>query len=367
MLATCRDVAAKEHSFMEEAALIKYFSFLSRLLTTSYTTIDRSGMPVAPAGFDTAKFLGALKSMAVEAIDPLWNDEHLALCPFLLASSLLQLVKHLVKPDAPEAPAVPSAAPSHANPVSHQHPIDPTIVATLVEMGFEEPRVIQALNTIQSNSIEAATEWLFMNMSSSQDEESEIARAMALSMQQDAAAAAAAAAPSESGDANPPSGASSSAAAAPVPAVDEKEKRVKELLEKMRETLLDRCLSFASAGDSQVGFAVVDALSLVCMDEKGCKEVIESLDKAIATFPAEPAGPRQSLLHIFAVMISENAECRKAAGTCGFLKRLSGMLQTTTLPTSGAVPSWVCPCLLIINILLQPVEAPSKPPSVPQR
>ncbi len=365
MLVICRDVAAKEHSFMEEAALIKYFSFLSRLLTTSYTTIDRSGMPVAPAGFDTAKFLAGLKSVAVETIDPLWNDEHLALCPFLLASSLLQLVKHLVKPDAPEAPAASSAVPSNANPVPHHLPIDPTIVAILVDMGFEEPRVIQALNTIQSNSIEAATEWLFLNMSSSQDEESEIARAMALSMQADASAAAP---PAESGDANPPSAAAaSSSAAAPVPAVDEKEKRVKELLEKLRETLLDRCLSFASAGDSQVGFAVVDALSLVCADEKGCKDVIESLDKAIATFPAEPAGPRQSLLHIFAVMISENADCRKAARTCGFLKRLSGMLQNTTLPSSGAVPLWVCPCLLIINILLQPTETPSKPQVAPQR
>ncbi len=344
-----RDTAAKDHSFLEEAALIKYFSFISRLLTTSYTTIDRSGLPVAPVGFDSAKFLAALKGLAVETIEPLWKDSQLSHCPSLLVSSLLQLVKHLLKPEAPEAPAAPAARQANPSAALHQHLVDPNTVAALVEMGFEEHRIIQAINTIQSNSIEAATEWLFMNMGSAQDEESEMARALALSLQQDAPAAAQVSAEA--------SEASSSSA----PAVDEKEKRIKDLIEELRSTLLDKCLLFANASDNQAGFAIVDALSLLCGDEKGCKQVVESIDKALSCSPAEPSVSRQSLAHVLAVLVTEDAECRNAARACACLKHLCDLLQDTTLPESGPVPSWVCPCLLVMNILLQPADVASKP------
>ena len=56
---------------------------------------------------------------------------------------------------------------------------DPATVASLMEMGFPEARVHAALDGVQSNNVELATEWLFSHADVGDDEESSLAAAIA--------------------------------------------------------------------------------------------------------------------------------------------------------------------------------------------
>jgi hypothetical protein len=313
-----QEQGATEQGKVEEqlsSAILRCFAFCKKLLDTQLTVVGRNGQVSPQPGFDAVKFKAGLKNKIFAAFEPVWTEASPVAWSSILSSRILDMCLLLMKPNvseaAAEAPAAAPQAPANAMP-AFTH--DPATVASLVEMGFPEARVHAALDVVQSNSVELATEWLFTH-AEDEDDESSLAAAIALSMGGSSAAgpvagAAGAAAPesvtSGADDAKQPS--------------EETSLDAKDVCAKNADFLASKSLEWGLHSLSlghRVEFAVVDTLLWLCntSDVQRSKVMTEMLE-AINVLMQKPKPDMNGLgclLRALALLISESIECCRTA------------------------------------------------------
>ena len=325
-------------------------SLVLRLLTTPFTTLDRTGNPIPHPGFDSVQFLMKVKVEGFKALEPLLRSiasrvQHKGVWPTSVMSLLLEFAIQHLKVDPPQALGTLSG-----NNVPQVRQYDPQTVSALMEMGFDERRVHAALDATRSNSVELATEWLFVHGLGAGGDDEDMARAMALSLEQEDRGASI----------------NSDASVSQVPTINEQKEAQTEIL---RSLLVDVCLEFAfsesSDSASALPFSIADALNILCQNEKGGQVFAKLMDnlRALASTDEKEGKKIGSLLHVISILVHDNPDCCRAAVDAGFLQSTTDMLQregqrlssevSTILP---CVPSWVCPCILVICALLKHLE-----------
>jgi len=304
--------------------MTRCFAFCKKLLETPLTTVGRNGHQTPLPGFDAAKFNAAFKTKIFAAIEPLWTQIPPASWTPSMASAILDMCLVLVKPNAERA-LPDSAVPAPPANVLPTFTHDPATVASLVEMGFPEARVHAALDVVQSNSVELATEWLFSHADAGgQDDESSLEAAIALSMTASGASASASASAGASGgaDAAAPSVSSAPTAGEGKQPMEEESVNVEGLCTKNADSLracaVQWCIDILSAG-KKAEFAVVDVMSWMYKNatttEEDRAKYTARLLEAIAKVQAQHADTAGlgSLLRTLAILVTESAECCKSA------------------------------------------------------
>jgi hypothetical protein len=337
-------------------SLSSCLSFVMRLLTTPFNTLDRTGASVPHPGFDSNLFASSLKVEIFKCVEPLLRTMSVhshgsVSCPSALTSLLFEFVIQHLKADSVQSMGA-SVAGLGAPPPARQY--DPQTVTALMEMGFDERRVHTALDATRSNSVELATEWLFVHGlgTAGDDEESEIARAMALSLQQDG--------PGSSSEI------SVGAEKMSLPSIGEQREAQTEVL---RGLMVDVCLEVASseASDScsTLPFAVADVLNLLGQKESERKNIVSRLLDRLHTLTSNEQLVNLeirvgALLHVLSIFVHDNVECCQTALDNGALKKTTEMLQKESrrLVSSSVstICSWVCPCILVICALLKHLD-----------
>jgi hypothetical protein len=359
ILACVQDPHSRQNAETDDIiqTLSSCLSVVLRLLTTPFNALDRTGASVPHPGFDSSLFSSSLKVEIFKCVEPLLRticvDQHGGItCPSTLTSLLFEFVIQHLKADNLQGPSASVTGIGAPPPPVRQY--DPQTVAALMEMGFDERRVHTALDAIRSNSVELATEWLFVHGlgSAGDDEESEIARAMALSLQQDG------------------SGTSTEtpvrAERRSLPSIGEQREAQAEIL---RNIMVDVCLeatsSEASDSSSTLAFAVADVLNLLGQKESERKNIVSRLLDRLHTLNSNEqvinsdlrAG---ALLHVLSILFHDNSEFCQTAVDHGALHETTEMLQKESRRLVSSCDftlcSWVCPCILVICALLKHLD-----------
>eukprot|EP00960_Hanusia_phi_P020054 592388-Hanusia_phi.AAC.2 len=354
-----RHTQEKEKKIFETkcVALVKSISFCKRVLETQWASNNRGSSQPSSTSFDHKSHNVSIKVALHQSLMPLWTNVRSSgdLWPKPLVSSIIDIYALLMKPEETSPTEGRPEASSNQSQRSFAH--DPATVSALVEMGFDERRVHMALDVIQTNSIQHATEWLFMNSEvGADDEESEIARALALSMHQ---------AGSQSESQNAQVAGSSSESNATLKekgsGSDNNQSSRANQSEFIRTNAVEWCVGILSSGN-KVEFACVDMLSWLCKNDKKQQEsLIQSILNAIQDSNLKPEGLSRLIL-ILAILVSENAELCTVASNAGSFKTLSKLLcdNSSTIQAEQKPADWVCSCLLVLNKVLANSEK-SKP------
>ena len=342
--------ANSSEAIEDYSVLSSCLSLVLRLLTTPFNSVDRSGAPVPIPGFDSNLFTTTIKVVVYNAVESIFRKIGNGECgkrgfPSSLTTLLLEFaIQHLKVESAQTASASAGVG------VAPARQYDPQTVAALMEMGFDERRVHAALDAIRNNSVELATEWLFLHgvSGSVEDEESEIARAMALSLEPDLSASG-----------------SSSQEKSTLPTIYEQRDSQAEAL---RNILIDVCLEVSSTPDRSSGlpFAVADVLNAMWQKSKSNSMFVKLHDRLnfLADADDKGAGRLGSLLHALSILVNDNVEGCRAAIDVGALQTATDILhkegQRLNSSVTDAVASWVCPCILFICALLKYLDESKK-------
>ena len=338
-----------------------------RLLTPSLAGSSRGGQQAASSVLDPKRMRSELKRRLFDAVEPLWerttgsdvtkSPHSSALTSALADLGVLFLSKDEGLPgeiSATVSGTLPGVAPRHQ--VQH----DPATVQVLVEMGFEERRVRQALDAIRHNSVELATEWLFSHVdtgASSNENEDEMARALAASLGQSGAGpdtAASVNVPREESSSSAPEKDSDKAESLTGGRAEPTSENIQEARDRQCETLRSRAVDWcvrALGLSGVIDFAIVDLLVSVCSDRDQAQRTVERLIDAGTAESSEFSGEgRSAILQTLAVLTSEDRKSCKFAADRGCLETLSGLLAREY--SGQKAPVWLCSSLLMASTII---------------
>lgn len=111
---------------------------------------------------DPVDLLRAMHARIMSAVLPAWRHPALPACQPATVALLVSIIRSCAEGASAAAAVMMRARGLGAVPRAVFVP-DPTLVQTIVEMGFSAGRAEEAIRRVGANSVEAAMEWLFMH------------------------------------------------------------------------------------------------------------------------------------------------------------------------------------------------------------
>ena len=329
-----------DHSWLF-GPLTSYGTLLDHLVTSQFV-ISSSTKPLleqpltsvnVPFPQDAETLVKVLQSKVLNVVLPVWNHPHLSDGDSEFIMTTISIMRHVYS-----GVEIRSANSMVGGRVTGPPP-DESIISLIVEMGFSRSRAEEALRQVGSNSVELATDWLFLHPEEPQEDD-ELARALAMSLGNNVSAV------KEDTSSDTNTGSMDHEELAQPPSVDE---------------LLSSCIKLMQVKESLV-FPVRDLIVMVCGQNNGENrpKVLASIVDHLRNCIISDLGnctKLAALFHVIALILHEDTASREVALRNGLISIVLDLLSQW-LPDSHdgentQVPKYVTTSFLAIDRILQ--------------
>ncbi|KAE8704296.1 E3 ubiquitin-protein ligase UPL2 [Hibiscus syriacus] len=291
-----------------------------------------------PVPRDPESFVHILQCQVLDVILPIWNHPLFPNCSPGFVASVVSIVMHVYSGVGDVKRNRTSVAGS-TNQRFLPPPPDEGTIATIVEMGFSRARAAEALQRVETNSVEMAMEWLISHADDPVQEDDELARALVLSLGNSSET-------SKVDSVDKPMDAMTEEGQPAAPSIDD---------------ILNASVKLFHSSNN-IAFSLTDLLVTLCNRNKGedRPKVLSFLIQQLRLCPLDFSKNSTALCmisHIVALLLSEDGNTREIAGQNGIVPVAIDILMNfksrNDLGNDITAPKCISALLLILDNMLQ--------------